>query len=254
MINETNGTGPAINGPFSALPNHPILPNGVKVVISDNYVVHTLRTGGSICQIRLFEVLVARSLTLEGFILGECIELLARSPGSFFPFSFFPQLMRNPGSADFILLQHLEHNCPSPPLELYSVYMTYSRNITHAYRALYRTGLHAVRYSRPARYVIRDRLRRAFRDSDAKDFEPRRIANTILFLKAAARDRGLEHRVVKSLCHVWYMEQEQWKRRSQLASKHSKTPIEASSAIFQSYDQFYEVLRLLNETMGLCLR
>jgi hypothetical protein len=133
--------------------------------------------------------------------------------------------------------------------------MTSSCDIIHAYRSLYRTALHAVRYSRPARYVIRDRLRRAFRDSEPSDFEPKRIANTILFLEAAAQDRGLEHRVVKNLCKIWYHERDQWSMRSLVAARYRKAvPIESAQATVQGYDQFYEVLRLLNETMGLCLR
>jgi hypothetical protein len=136
----------------------------------------------------------------------------------------------------------------------FALYMTNSRSITHAYRALYRSALHAVRYARHERYEIRDRLRRAFRDSDAKDFEPHRIANTILFFEAAARDRGLEHRILKNLCHIWFLENRQWRNRSRVLEKYGKKSVDTPSAIVQSYDQFYEVLRLLNESMGLCLR
>jgi hypothetical protein len=127
--------------------------------------------------------------------------------------------------------------------------------VVTAYRSLYRSALLAVRYSRPARYVLRDRLRRAFRDSPATDFEPDRIANTILFLRAAATDSGLEHKVVKNLSLVWYWEANQWNRRQFLTAKyHKNAPVESVAATVQGYDQFYEILRMLNETMGLCLR
>jgi hypothetical protein len=142
----------------------------------------------------------------------------------------------------------------SPYISLFSTHYMPSAVVT-AYRSLYRTALHAVRYSRPARYVIRDRLRRAFRDSPATDFEPDRIANTILFLRAAATDTGLEHRVLKNLSLVWYWEAHQWSRRHTLKAKyHKNAPVESVAATVQGYDQFYELLRMLNQTMGLCLR
>jgi len=131
-----------------------------------------------------------------------------------------------------------------------------SHQIVSAYRDLYRTALHAVRYARPARYVIRDRLRRAFREAPAEDFEPARIANTLRFLEAAGADRGLEHRVLKTLCHVWWAEQEQWSRRRLVLQMHQKggATAEVQDAVVRGYDQFYEMLRLLNQSMGMCLR
>jgi len=133
--------------------------------------------------------------------------------------------------------------------------MTSPQDVIHAYRSLYRTALHAVRYTSPARYVIRDRLRRAFRDSQPSDFEPDRIANTILFLEAAAQDRGLEHKVVKNLCKVWYHEREQWMNRNLVAARFRKAaPVESVQASVQAYDQFYEVLRFMNSSLHLCLR
>ncbi|KAI0181323.1 DUF1763-domain-containing protein [Hypoxylon sp. FL1284] len=70
--------------------------------------------------------------------------------------------------------------------------------IIHAYRHLYRAVLHAVHFSKPARYVARDQLRRGFRDEKAK-FDARSIARTLRFLEAAARTRGLEHTILKNL-------------------------------------------------------
>ncbi|KAI1820940.1 hypothetical protein F4861DRAFT_520929 [Xylaria intraflava] len=70
--------------------------------------------------------------------------------------------------------------------------------VIHAYRHLYRGLLHAVQFSKPSRFIARDQLRRAFREKGAK-YDRRGILRTIRFLDAAARERGLEHRVLKNL-------------------------------------------------------
>ena len=88
-----------------------------------------------------------------------------------------------------------------------------NKAIIHAYRDLYRHGLRAVQYTVPQRYIIRDRLRRAFRESSPSDFEQPRIDNTIELFKAAAKDTGIEHRLIKNLCHVWHEEPRQWASR-----------------------------------------
>jgi hypothetical protein len=73
--------------------------------------------------------------------------------------------------------------------------------VIHAYRHLYRHGLRAVQFSKPARYVLRDRLRVAFREETAQ-LDPTGIENTIQFFEAAQRSRGLEHKVLKNLLFV----------------------------------------------------
>jgi hypothetical protein len=76
--------------------------------------------------------------------------------------------------------------------------------IIHAYRHLYRGLLHAVQFSKPARYTARNQLRRAFREERAK-YDARGVVRTLRFLDAAARERGLEHRVLKNLLTMaWY--------------------------------------------------
>jgi hypothetical protein len=120
--------------------------------------------------------------------------------------------------------------------------------IITAYRHLYRHGLRAIRYSKPARYILRDRLRRAFRASPVSDFEPQRIANTIEFLRGAEASTGLEHHVLKNLLHFWYWEPHQWAGRSK--DRHKGDIV----LKMRAYDHFYWVLRMLNESMGLCLR
>lgn len=75
--------------------------------------------------------------------------------------------------------------------------------IISAYRHLYKQCLRAVQYSKPARYIARDRLRHAFRTNNASEFNPVQIQTTLEFLDGAARARGLEHKLVKNLLYVW---------------------------------------------------
>jgi hypothetical protein len=133
------------------------------------------------------------------------------------------------------------------------------QTLLHAYRHLSRAALHACRRSAPSRFVLRDRLRRAFRRSPAADYDARRVANTLLFLRAAGADAGAEHRTLKALCHVWWLEERHWRRRGARAAalagaRGEETRMLGAMALHQAYDQFYFTLRMLNETMGLCLR
>lgn len=77
-----------------------------------------------------------------------------------------------------------------------------SLSVVHAYRHLYRGLLHAVQYSAPNRYTARNQLRHAFRKGDPRTFDPARVMRTLKFLEGAARERGLEHRILKSLLHT----------------------------------------------------
>jgi hypothetical protein len=89
----------------------------------------------------------------------------------------------------------------------HSLLSTMSREaIVHAYRHLYRHSLRAVQFSKPARYTLRDRLRLAFRRGYAADFEPHKVANTLEFLRYAAKENGLEHKIVKNLMFVWWIQ------------------------------------------------
>jgi hypothetical protein len=81
-----------------------------------------------------------------------------------------------------------------------------AREIILAYRHLYKHGLRAVQYSQPARWTLRNRLREKFRTGTNSEFNQKKIDNTIEFLKGAARERGLEHRIVKRLLHVWHFQ------------------------------------------------
>ena len=78
--------------------------------------------------------------------------------------------------------------------------------IIHAYRHLYRHSLRAIQFSKPARFTLRDRLRLAFRRGYASDFEPQKVQNTIEFLQYAAKENGLEHKILKNLLFVWWVQ------------------------------------------------
>lgn len=79
--------------------------------------------------------------------------------------------------------------------------------VIHAYRHLFRAGLKAVCYSFPARYCVRDLLRGAFRSKDAQ-FDERAIRRTLWFVKAAGRELGMEHKLVKNMLMVHYWRQQ----------------------------------------------
>jgi hypothetical protein len=83
-----------------------------------------------------------------------------------------------------------------------------SEAVLHAYRHVLRHGLRAIHFSKPARYTLRDRIRLAFRKSPASDFDPKKIENTLEFLQYAAKESGLEHKIVKNLLAVWWLQAE----------------------------------------------
>ena len=82
--------------------------------------------------------------------------------------------------------------------------------LAKAYRQLYRSGLRAIQFSKPARYVLRDQLRAAFRGqrtrltSEANNaatpkFDAEAVRRTVWFFNAAAASRETEHHVVQNL-------------------------------------------------------
>lgn len=85
------------------------------------------------------------------------------------------------------------------------------QEIIHAYRHLYRGLLHAVQFSKPARYTARDQLRKAFRTEHPSSFNQEKIDRTVEFLGFAAKEAGLEHKIVKNLLHAAF-----WERRKYL--------------------------------------
>ena len=138
-----------------------------------------------------------------------------------------------------------------------------------AYRHLYKHCLQAVQYSKPARYIIRDRLRRLFHSGQPKDLDQKRVDNTLEFLRGAARHKGLEHRIVKNLIHVWFHEQNfaQSKYIGFVAASflpdHQFRPyrsllVDSDKDLVKikmtAYDPLYYAIKMLNESMGMCIR
>ncbi|SMR44809.1 unnamed protein product [Zymoseptoria tritici ST99CH_3D1] len=117
--------------------------------------------------------------------------------------------------------------------------------IIHAYRHLHQHLLRAAQYSKPARYIVRDRLREAFRTCKPKDYDAARIARTLEFLNGAAKTTGLEHKIVKNWVHAW------WGREKTpgMSPKHQNYAIQK-----EAYAEFDRTIEKLNESMGLCIR
>ncbi|KAI4228157.1 MAG: hypothetical protein L6R36_001871 [Xanthoria steineri] len=122
--------------------------------------------------------------------------------------------------------------------------------IVRSYRNLYRHALRAVQYSSPARYTLKSHLRLAYRSNGAEAFNSTRIGNTLLFLQHAAEERGLEHRMLKSLLHVWWWQAQPRVCANSLPTASSQARSEIGSSAF---GHFNVTVRLLNESMQLCL-
>ncbi|KAF7193992.1 hypothetical protein HII31_04674 [Pseudocercospora fuligena] len=114
-----------------------------------------------------------------------------------------------------------------------------------AYRHLYQGLLRAVQYAKPARYIVRDRLRAGFEEQSGNSFEPKRIANTLEFLTGAAKTRGLEHKILKNLVLVHWGE----------SSNRLYTPRKDILPLRRNaYKNFDRTLDKLNESMEMCLK
>jgi hypothetical protein len=113
---------------------------------------------------------------------------------------------------------------PVPPTSLPGTSLTppaSRQDILQGYRHLYRAALQAVQYARPARFTARDKLREAFRAPRAT-WDAEGARRTIWFLHAAAREKGVEHKVVKNLMRVaWERDHQRrnWKTQLQEGRK-----------------------------------
>ena len=85
-----------------------------------------------------------------------------------------------------------------------------------AYRHTYKALLRAVQYSIPSRHTARDRVRHAFRTSKPEDYDRIKLGRTLELLDNAAKARGIEHRIVKNLMHVWYERARVWRNHGNL--------------------------------------
>lgn len=138
------------------------------------------------------------------------------------------------------------------------------QEIVHAYRHLFRNGLRAVQFSKPARFTLRDKLRALFRRGSVADFESSRIQNTLEFLRHASTHNGLEHKIVKNLMHVWWVQERGGKTRTIAKNmyvecstaqqvlicsrNHDETLIRTTI-----FDSFNHSISMLNESMDMCL-
>ncbi|KAM3466473.1 hypothetical protein NHJ6243_000856 [Beauveria neobassiana] len=114
--------------------------------------------------------------------------------------------------------------------------MASRQEVLHAYRHLYKGLLRGVHYSIPARYIVRDQIRLAFRErpaatapapapapatapatatatvptttttttttAAAAGWDAEAIRRTLWFLSAAGRQSGLEHRILRNLVRM----------------------------------------------------
>lgn len=103
----------------------------------------------------------------------------------------------SPASSTHPTNQH--NNLPPISLLFSPVIMS---EIIHAYRTLLRSSLRAVQFSKPARYVVQRRVREAFEKGTPEAYDAEAVRRTVWFLKAAAEERGLEHKIVKNLVRV----------------------------------------------------
>jgi len=123
-----------------------------------------------------------------------------------------------------------------------------SQDLIYAYRHLYRGLLRAVQYSKPARFTARDQLRDAFRREDPSNFSKQKVERTIEFLRLAAAEAGLEHKLVKNLLYT------EWgRRRAYVWDTKDKKPVQVRirKTAMVHYDM---TVAMLNDSMGLCLR
>ncbi|KAI7091251.1 hypothetical protein KC356_g815 [Hortaea werneckii] len=118
------------------------------------------------------------------------------------------------------------------------------QEVVQVYRRLFTSALRAVQYSKPARYVCRDRIRDAFRNSPADSFDLNKVDRTLAFLNNAAKHKGLEHRIVKNLMFVW------WEQAKLMRRPYRK---DVSPLRRTVYDGFGQTVAKLNESMGMCI-
>jgi len=78
---------------------------------------------------------------------------------------------------------------------------------------MYKALLKAVQYSHPARSVCRDQLREAYRSEPLSNYNHVKIARTLEFLDGAAREKGMEHKILKNLLRIRYRHQMKYEYR-----------------------------------------
>lgn len=125
--------------------------------------------------------------------------------------------------------------------------------IVLAYRNLYRSGLRAIQYAQPARHTLRRRLSLAFRSGRPDDFDAARIRNTLKFLRLASLVPSLEHRILKSLLQTWLHDPSVHPRHLSDRQIYLKIPESEINIHATAREQYQQTVRMLNETMGMCI-
>lgn len=117
-------------------------------------------------------------------------------------------------------------------------------DVRAAYRRFYRISLKAVQYSVPARYSIITKVNRLFRQGPyLHGAEEQEIQdNTFLFLEIAAKEKGIEHKIVRNLCFV---EWSQW-QQSRSGHKPVKNLVERELRS-HIYDDYKAAVQELNQ-------
>jgi len=146
--------------------------------------------------------------------------------------------------------------------------------LIHSYRHMYRALLRGVQFSKPARYVARDQLREAYRNGKPANFDNAKIQRTLEFLDGAAKETGLEHKILKNLLltrgyftakYVYPVSRQSFEltmysarmqRHSRRPDKFYEQPSSLNAAKIQrtAFLHYDMTLAMLNDSMGLCLR
>lgn len=116
--------------------------------------------------------------------------------------------------------------------------------IVRSYRDFYRHALRAVQFSSPSRYTVKTHLRLAYRSNTATAFHPSKIANTLLFLKHAAEERGFEHRLLKGLLHVWWWQEQTSRQKREYDCLTIKRTLQETWTLVGHQTNFIKVLKV----------
>ncbi|EMR09131.1 hypothetical protein PNEG_02474 [Pneumocystis murina B123] len=123
-----------------------------------------------------------------------------------------------------------------------------SAQVRRLYRQFLRIGCQAVCNSIPAKYIIRDKIRAAFRILPPPT---EKIVNTLQFLIRASKRKGLEHAILKNLCYLDQSKKLYVKRRRKPLSMMKEEEMFLYKRV---YDESDLTIYMINETCGLCLR
>lgn len=155
------------------------------------------------------------------------------------------------------------------------------REIITAYRHLSQLSALASHDNAATRWTLQRRLRVAFKLSPRNDFDALRVRNTLILLRNAAEDkRSLEARLVNRLAFVWwwdlsdagvpgpggsrgrdlqhfsgYPRRRRVMKRLAEEQKMRRWQKSGEAVVHTSrMDMFRQLVRMLNESMGTCLR